>query len=410
MGKKVLSWYKSLSRKEITKKIEEINTSLRSTKNGIQTIKNELNTTKKEFNDTTVELIDTKNKLIETDDKISDIKHDLFDAKNELQTVQTCIQSLRNEIKLLKDDLIFTQKEVLNIKMDIQSRPKLQPSKMRFEERKEALKLKFYRETGYKLNLTSPKTFNEKINWLKLFYRNDDMTRIVDKYEFKNYIKEKLGDGYTASLLGVWDNVEDIDFASLPNKFVLKCNAQSDDKGVKIVENKDKLDIEALKEEMQHWLVPEETLKTSFCWAYHNVPLRIIAEEYLECPTGKLDDWKIFCFNGLPKLGYTNVRNEGRLAFFDMDYNQIMIQYRNFDCSGDLPPKPKFYAEMLKIAEKLAKPFPFVRVDFYETQDKILLGEMTFYPGGGYGKYNPIDWDYKLGEWLDLSKIEQEYL
>ena len=109
------------------------------------------------------------------------------------------------------------------------------------------MKWTFSQEAGYSLNLLNPQTFNEKINWLKLFYRNDLMTRIVDKYEFKNYIREQLGDGYTVPLLGAWDNVDDIDFDKLPDKFVLKCNAQSDSKFIKIVRDKSELDIEALK-------------------------------------------------------------------------------------------------------------------------------------------------------------------
>lgn len=127
-----------------------------------------------------------------------------------------------------KEETWFRKKyKVLGIKI---SAKRNLPSEMSLFKRTEALKKFFYNKVGYPLDVINPQTFNEKINWMKLFYRNDLMTRIVDKYEFKNYIKEKLGDGYTVPLLGVWDRVDDIDFDELPNQFVLKCNAQSDGK------------------------------------------------------------------------------------------------------------------------------------------------------------------------------------
>ena len=360
-GKKIFSYSKSLSRKELTKKLD--------------------------LNDETLQFLNGELTL----------------TKNKLKYAENKIYTLQTEIKKLQRDL--------------NSRPKLRPAKMRLEERIEYLKYVFLHYTGYNLNLRNPQTFNEKINWMKLFYRNDLMTRIVDKYEFKNYIKEKLGDGYTVPLLGVWDRVDDIDFDELPNQFVLKCNAQSDGKFIKIVKNKDELDIDVLKEEMQDWLIPDTTLKTSFCWAYYNVPLKIIAEEYIPELENTESDYKFFCFNGTAKCFYNtnswvaNYKHDERtITYYDMDKTPLPLIYNEYKKSDTPLVSINNFDKMVEITQLLSQNFPFVRVDFYEVNNRILIGEMTFYPGGGYGKYEPVEWDYKLGSWLDLSQIPSEHL
>lgn len=288
------------------------------------------------------------------------------------------------------------------------SRPTKTPPEMSIKRRTKKLSTVFWKKTGYKLNIKNPKTFNEKIQWLKLFYRNDLMTRIVDKYEFKNYIKEQLGEGYTVPLLGVWDNVNDIDFDKLPNKFVLKCNAQSDSKFIKIVKNKDELDIEALKDEMKYWLNPRKTLKTSFCWAYYDVPLRIIAEEYIEQIDGQVYDYKFWCFNGEVKyIQFLTDRNTTglKMAFYDKEWNKQDFVY-NYPLDNKTVTKPENLDKMISISEQLSKEFPHVRVDFYNIDNKLYVGEMTFYSMGGYCKFNPEEWDNKFGEWLELPEIK----
>ena len=286
-----------------------------------------------------------------------------------------------------------------------------QPSEMKFSKRYCKLKEKFYNQVGYELNLENPQTFNEKINWMKLFYRNDLMTRIVDKYEFKNYIKEQLGDGYTVPLLGVWNNVDDIDFDKLPDKFVLKSNAQSEKKYIKVIENKNELDTSALRKELRNWLVPEYTLITSFCWAYNNVKPKIIAEEYIDIPNNSTE-FKVFCFNGnanfvLIELDYFG-KNPKR-AFYDRNFIETEFKIGKMP-KISLNEKPKNFDKMIEIADNLSKHFPFVRCDFYDIEGKIYIGEMTFFSGGGYSYIEPLVWGNKLGELLDLSNIEQEYL
>lgn len=281
------------------------------------------------------------------------------------------------------------------------------PYEMDIVTRARELKIPFRANLGYDLNLAHPVTFNEKINWMKLYYYDDEMTRIVDKYEFKNYIQEQLGEGFTVPLLGAWDNVEDVDFDSLPEKFVLKCNAQSDSKYIKIVKDKSTLDIDALREEMRDWLRPEKTLKSSFCWAYNNVKLRIIAEEYIEQIDGQVYDYKFMCFHGKPRWVLACCDRGRNTVYENHDMNWKLIVPAFKSATRAVIAKPQHFSEMVKIAKKLSAPFPFVRVDFYEIGDKILLGEMTFYPNGGYNSYKPY-WDKKFGDYITLPKVNNK--
>jgi hypothetical protein len=294
---------------------------------------------------------------------------------------------------------------ILGVKITIK---KQQPSEMSLSKRAKKLQAKFEKQLGYNLDLVNPQTFNAKINWMKLFYHNNKLSRIVDKYEFKNYIQEQLGDGYTVPLLGVWDNVDDIDFDKLPNQFVLKSNAQSDGKFIEIIKNKDDVNVPKLKRQMKKWLVPSNTLITSFCWAYNNVTPKIIAEKYIENCENDLYDYKLWCFNGDVKyIQFLSERNTKglKMAFYDKAWNKQNFVY-NYPLDDKIIAKPKNLDKMISIAEQLSKEFPHVRVDFYDINNKLYVGEMTFYSMGGYCKFTPKEWDYKFGEWLDLSKIK----
>lgn len=313
-------------------------------------------------------------------------------------------------MKLLEKKHTWNRKKynICGIKITLKRKP---PSEMALNERVKALKTFFYSKTGYPLDVANPQTFNEKINWMKLFYRNDLMTKIVDKYEFKNYIRERLGDGYTVPLLGVWDNVDDIDFDKLPNQFVLKCNAQSDGKFIKIIRNKEVLNIDTLKTEMRNWLIPEKTLKKSFCWAYNNVPLKILAEEYIENFDNDLYDYKLWCFNGEVKyIQFLSERNTKglKMAFYDKEWKKQDFVY-NYPLDKKTMPKPENLDKMISLAEQLAKEFPHVRVDFYDINNKLYVGEMTFYSMGGYCKFTPKRMDAEFGELLNLPKVHLRY-
>jgi len=260
---------------------------------------------------------------------------------------------------------------------------------------------------GKALNLDNPQTFNEKLQWLKLHDHNPLYTTLVDKYEVKQYIKEKLGEEYVIPIIGgPWTSVDDINFNELPNQFVLKCTHDSG--GIVICRDKTKLDVEAAKKKLK------KALKTKFYygsreWPYKNVKPRIIAEKYMENEsTDELIDYKLMCFNAKVKAIFTCSErfSDGgmKVTFFDTDWKKLPFE-RHYPVSSVDIEKPKTYEEMIKIAEKLSTNMSFVRIDFYEIQNKIYFGEFTFYPGSGFEEFNPEIWDLKLGNWIMLPKI-----
>lgn len=276
------------------------------------------------------------------------------------------------------------------------------------------LSQRFFEECGYFPNLKNPKSFNEKINWMKLNYYNPLEQRCIDKYEFKNYIKEVLGEGYTIPLLGVYDNVNDIQFEKLPRSFVIKITTLGSGVGVKIIKNKAKLNVDKIKYEldnlMQDW--------NSIYWyclsrGYKDIKPRIIAEEYIEQENGQLCDYKFHCFHGEIKIILAvkdRIFGKGhKMSFLTPDWKELNIHRGDANLITKVE-KPAAFDEMVKIAQKLSAPFPFVRVDFYNAKGKVYVGELTFTPMGGFGKYVPEKWDYILGEWLDLNKINKEYI
>lgn len=273
------------------------------------------------------------------------------------------------------------------------------------EERIRELKRLFYNHCGYYLDIDDPKTFNQKIQWLKVNYDDPRMGKCVDKAEFKFYVQEQLGDGYTIPLYGVWDNENMIDFNALPNSFVLKSTLQSDGRHIIVVKDKTKLDMDKLKTVLCSWLQPRNALCVSYCNAYRDLRPRILAEKYFEGFKGQVLDYKFMCFNGKAEMLFV-VADRGKamcVNFYDLDWNLLPFT-RVYPNTSYPIAKPKNFDRMLKIANKLAAPFPFVRVDFYESSDgkNIYVGELTFYPGGGYESFQPIEWDYKLGDMLHL--------
>ncbi len=266
---------------------------------------------------------------------------------------------------------------------------------------------RFYQATmGMPLNLDNPKTFNEKLQWLKLYDRRPEYTMMVDKYLVREHIANKLGKEYLIPLLGVWDTPEDIDFDMLPNQFVLKCNHNSG-LGMCICNNKTKLNINKVKKELYKGLKQNYYL-TGREWPYKNVPRKIIAEKYMrEFNTKEKDlkDYKLMCFNGEVKCSFVcsdRFSSQGlHVTFFDREWN-IMPFERHYPHIEEGLPKPINYEKMIELAEILSKDIPFVRVDFYEINRKIYFGELTFFPGSGMEKFEPEAWDYKLGEWLVL--------
>ena len=275
----------------------------------------------------------------------------------------------------------------------------------------------FYESLGYYPNLKKPRSFNEKINWLKLNYHNPLENTIIDKYEFKHWVKEKLGDGYTVPLLGVYEDVNDIDFESLPEKFVLKTTMGAGSRDVFIVKDKSKADIDYLKYQLSYY---QQDYMNSYNWSLargsKGVESRIIIEEYLEELSDDVSDYKFFCFNGEVKCFYiannfAKFKSTKTLTYYDMNGERLPFRYDGYLLSNEKKYVPtKNFEKMTEIAKKLSQGFPYVRVDMYDLEDKIYVGELTFCPGAGLGVYDPVEWDYKLGEWLDLGKIPEEYL
>lgn len=277
------------------------------------------------------------------------------------------------------------------------------------EEKKiEILKENFKKRVGYDLNLEDPKTFNEKIMWSKLYYQNPLITKCCDKFAVKEYVAETIGEEYTIPTIGQWERPEDIDFDELPDRFALKVNWSS---GYNVIcSNKEQLDKNATIDKLKKWTTPDRNAYYQFFnWGYKYMKPVIYAEEYIEQPNGQVYDYKFFVFNGEVKMMFIATDRFGESNqlthdFFDRDFNHLPFRYGGICHAEKQPEKPRNYNKMIELAEKLAKPFPFTRVDFYEIGDRIYLGEMTFYPGGGILPFDPVEWDYEIGEWYQLPE------
>ncbi len=271
------------------------------------------------------------------------------------------------------------------------------------------LELQFRCLVGKKLDLKDPKTFNEKLQWLKLYDRRPEYTTMVDKYAVKKYVADKIGEEFVIPTLGVWNKVEDIDWDDLPDQFVLKCTHDSG--GLVICRDKAKFDIRAATKKLR------KSLKRNFymagCeWPYKNVPRRIIAEEYMEDKAvSDLPDYKFFCFNGVVKalfIGTERGSGDVKFDYYDSDFNHLDL-IQEHPMSGKIHSKPVNFEKMKELASHLSKGLPHVRVDFYNINGKIFFGEMTFFHHGGVVPFHPEKWDYIFGGWLNLPKNNLTY-
>lgn len=269
------------------------------------------------------------------------------------------------------------------------------------EEKKiEVLKQTFREKVGYEPDLENPKTFNEKINWYKLYYQDTLITQCCDKFAVKDYVKEKVGDGYVVPTIAYWTDPDEIDFDKLPDKFALKVNWSS---GYNIiVSDKSKLDIKKTREKLKSWIQPDRnSYYQYFNWGYKHMKPVIYAEEYIEQFEGQVYDYKFFMCNGEYEFMFIATDRLGgglTYTYFDKNFEKMPFTYGDKLNAHPTPDMPKNLDKMLELARKLAEPFPFVRIDFYEIGDKIYLGEMTFYTGGGILPFNPREYDYILGE------------
>lgn len=266
------------------------------------------------------------------------------------------------------------------------------------------LRLLYFGETGKKLHLKHPRTFNEKIQWLKLHDRNDRHTEMVDKYAVKEFVSKIIGTDYIFPSIGVWDAFDDIDFSSLPNQFVLKTTHGGGSGGVVICKDKSTFDIENARRKIENSL--KSDIYTSYReWPYKNVRKRIIAEKYFEDENGELRDYKFFCMNGEPKFMFmaSGRMKEDALTFdfLDMDYKWIPVR-NGHPNSKTLPQKPQNFDTMVALARKLSQGEVFVRVDLYNIRGKIYFGEYTFFHNSGCVLFEPDEWDKRFGEMIKL--------
>lgn len=265
------------------------------------------------------------------------------------------------------------------------------------------LELVYYCTLGKKLNLKEPKRFTEKLQWLKLYNRRPEYTMMVDKYEVKKYIIEKLGEDYIIPTIGIWDSFSDIDFDKLPSKFVLKTTHGGGSTGIVICKDKSKFDKEDAK------LKIDLSFKTDIYkifreWPYKDVPKRIIAEQYMEDDSGELRDYKFYCFNGDPKvmLLASNRFTNHNFNYFDMNFQKLAITSKDGGNSNEDFAVPEKFEEMKEVAKKLSAGLPHVRVDLYSCNHRVYFGELTFFDSSGYDDMQSEEWNLKFGSWLKL--------
>ena len=256
---------------------------------------------------------------------------------------------------------------------------------------------------GKELNLEEPKTYTEKLQWLKLYDQRPEYTYMVDKFEAKRYVAERIGEDFVIPILGVWNRVEDIDFYTLPEQFVLKTTHDSG--GIVVCKDKDSLDLSAVKKKL-HFHLSREYYNHNREWPYKNVPHRNIAEPKLEDSKQKeLRDYKFFTFGGEPKVLYIaqgrGNQGETEADFFDMDFNHLPFTIDHD--MAPIPPEKSVNFELMKeLAAKLSAGTPQLRVDFYEVDGKVYFGEMTFFHCSGFEAFHPEEWDRIFGDWVTL--------
>lgn len=274
-------------------------------------------------------------------------------------------------------------------------------------DRIEILKMIWKEQMGTDLDLVHPRTFNEKMQWTKLYYDTSQRLRCEDKVLFKKYIAERLGIGYTTKLLRIWTQPQDISFDGLPNQFVVKSNAQGNGNYVSIIKNKKETDLDALAQEIKdYWFNPLNLYINGFIEANRKMTPKVFVEEYIEEFDGQVNDYKFWCFDGVPKFLNTNTNHFGAFSSYPIGYYDLNWNFINLTFEGHPPylnaHKPKHFDEMVTIARELSKDFPFVRVDFFDTEVGLYLAELTFEPNGGFGKYDKPEFDIAVGKLITL--------
>ena len=278
--------------------------------------------------------------------------------------------------------------------------------KVRFLPSKLYVKIHYEYFSGNKLDLNNPKDFTEKIAWYKVFYRPKSLNQLVDKFAVRAFVEEKIGSQFLNTFYGVFDDVNEIKFDELPEKFVIKATHTSGHN--LIVRDKNKLNLDKTKKLLKKWLKINQYYRIGQEWAYKDVKPRIIIEKYLEQIDQKsLTDFKFYCFDGKAKFIdiHTDREDEHKQGSFDLNFERLPFGVSRFKQIYESPEKPVNLKEMIECAESLSEKLPFVRVDFYAIEGKTIFGEMTFYPSDGRKKFYPEKYNRIIGDYFTLPKI-----
>jgi len=261
----------------------------------------------------------------------------------------------------------------------------------------------FHHSLGYDIDWKNPKTFNEKLNWLKVYGREPLYTQLVDKVAVKDYVANKIGEQYIIPTLAVYHSVDEIDIEKLPNRFVLKCNHDSG--SVVICKDKKTFNLQAAKEKLDKCLRRDYYLVCRE-WPYKNVRRCVFAEQYMEDQTfDDLADYKFICINGKPEIMYITVKADDVWEnFYDMDFQPINFSHGRKLYSRKPISEPEQFELMKEVTQVLAEDVPNVRIDFYVIKGKLYFSEYTFYDWAGYAKIQPESWDMKLGDLMILPQ------
>ncbi len=267
------------------------------------------------------------------------------------------------------------------------------------------LKLLYRYKLGKKLDLKRPQTYNEKIQWMKVHYRNPLYTQLADKYGVREYISKRIGEEYLIPLIGVYDKFDDIDFDTLPEQFVIKCTHDSG--GLVICRDKKQLDIKKAKAKIERCLKRNYFLNSRE-WVYNDIKPRIVIEKYMVDESGyELKDYKFFCFDGSAKVMFMATDRSGeeetKFDFFDMDFNHLDLRNGHPNSVRKLE-KPERFEEMAALAEKISEGLPHARVDLYNINGKLYFGEVTFFHWSGLKPFEPEKWDKIFGDWFMLPE------
>ena len=261
----------------------------------------------------------------------------------------------------------------------------------------------YHARLGKELHLHPPVTFNEKLQWLKLHDRRPEYRDMADKATVKDYISQKIGNSYIVPTIGVFESFDDIDFESLPNSFVLKCTHDSG--GLVICYDKASFNKEAAKKTLNRFLKRDYYSQWRE-WQYKDIPKRIIAEEYIASDDNGLTDYKIHCFNGEPKLILVCKDRFSRSGltedFFNENWEHLDVRRPDYPNASSSISRPELLDEIMELSRILAGDIPFVRIDWYIVNEKILFSEITFYPASGLTAFVPESWDDEFGKWLSL--------